>query len=429
MDKIKRGVTKVFGSKRDSAGPSVPALTIGTPTCSDHTIKVVKTEDGALSGLPKDLEHRLRTILSVEESKNKDALNTATNALSWLNHYMKEDAQEGFLKQTSEADDTVEGNEGNEGGALVRKKTTKRGPRMSRQMEKDEVFEELRTICVNGNPNEVYTTDKEIGAGACGRVYLATHKKTGQVVAIKCIDLSKQPKIQMILMEIKVMKEINHPNLVNYIESYLQGKNLMVVMEYMSGGQLTDVVEEVAMDEKHIAYVMAQTLEGLYYMHSKGILHRDIKSDNVLIGSDGSVKITDFGFCANVQGAEKRNTMVGTPYWMAPEIVTKKPYTAKVDIWSTAIMAIECIEGEPPYLSEDPARAIFLIAKYGRPKVRSWDKLSSEFQSFLDKSLEVEVDYRASAETLLDHPFLKKACTSKDFVPLYKTAQKVKSNF
>ena len=389
MDKIKRGVTKVFGSKRDSAGPSVLALTIGTPTCSDHTIKVVKTEDGALSGLPKDLEHRLRTILSVEESKNKDALNTATNALSWLNHYMKEDAQEGFLKQTSEADDTVEGNEGNEGGALVRKKTTKRGPRMSRQMEKDEVFEELRTICVNGNPNEVYTTDKEIGAGACGRVYLATHKKTGQVVAIKCIDLSKQPKIQMILMEIKVMKEINHPNLVNYIESYLQGKNLMVVMEYMSGGQLTDVVEEVAMDEKHIAYVMAQTLEGLYYMHSKGILHRDIKSDNVLIGSDGSVKITDFGFCANVQGAEKRNTMVGTPYWMAPEIVTKKPYTAKVDIWSTAIMAIECIEGEPPYLSEDPARAIFLIAKYGRPKVRSWDKLSSEFQSFLDKSLEV----------------------------------------
>ena len=386
MDKIKRGVTKVFGSKRDSAGPSVPALTIGTPTCSDHTIKVVKTEDGALSGLPKDLEHRLRTILSVEESKNKDALNTATNALSWLNHYMKEDAQEGFLKQTSEADDTIEGNEG---GALVRKKTTKRGPRMSRQMEKDEVFEELRTICVNGNPNEVYTTDKEIGAGACGRVYLATHKKTGQVVAIKCIDLSKQPKIQMILMEIKVMKEINHPNLVNYIESYLQGKNLMVVMEYMSGGQLTDVVEEVAMDEKHIAYVMAQTLEGLYYMHSKGILHRDIKSDNVLIGSDGSVKITDFGFCANVQGAEKRNTMVGTPYWMAPEIVTKKPYTAKVDIWSTAIMAIECIEGEPPYLSEDPARAIFLIAKYGRPKVRSWDKLSSEFQSFLDKSLEV----------------------------------------
>ena len=389
MDKIKRGVSKVFGSKRDSAGPSVPALTIGTPTCSDHTIKVVKTEDGALSGLPKDLEHRLRTILSVEESKNKDALNTATNALSWLNHYMKEDAQEGFLKQTSEADDTVEGNEGNEGGALVRKKTTKRGPRMSRQMEKDEVFEELRTICVNGNPNEVYTTDKEIGAGACGRVYLATHKKTGQVVAIKCIDLSKQPKIQMILMEIKVMKEINHPNLVNYIESYLQGKNLMVVMEYMSGGQLTDVVEEVAMDEKHIAYVMAQTLEGLYYLHSKGILHRDIKSDNVLIGSDGSVKITDFGFCANVQGAEKRNTMVGTPYWMAPEIVTKKPYTAKVDIWSTAIMAIECIEGEPPYLSEDPARAIFLIAKYGRPKVRSWDKLSSEFQSFLDKSLEV----------------------------------------
>lgn len=390
MDKMKRKVSNIFGSKRESGGPSVPTLQIGAPKNCDHTIKVEKTPDGALSGLPKDLEHRLRTILSVEESKNKDTLNTATNALSWLNHYMKDEAQERFLDMEPEQPLPTPDAEGGKGeGVLVRQKTTKRGPRMSKQMEKEEVLEELRNICVNGNPNEVYTTDREVGAGACGRVYLATHKKTGQGVAIKCIDLSKQPKIQMILMEIKVMKEINHPNLVNYIESYLQGKNLMVVMEYMAGGQLTDVVEEVAMDEKHIAYVMAQTLEGLYYLHSKGILHRDIKSDNVLIGIDGSVKITDFGFCANVQGNERRMTMVGTPYWMAPEIVTKKPYTAKVDIWSTAIMAIECIEGEPPYLSEDPARAIFLIAKYGRPKVRSWDKLSSEFQSFLDKSLEV----------------------------------------
>lgn len=158
----------------------------------------------------------------------------------------------------------------------------------------------------------------------------------------------------------------------------------------------------ITFPEPMIAFVSREILRGLAFVHASHRLHRDIKSDNVLVGFDGAVKIADFGFAAGLtEEQDKRRSVVGTPYWMAPELIRGHAYDAKVDVWSLAITALEMAEGEPPHLHEQPLRALLLITTQPPPELREAGRWSPKFRHFLKSSLALEPAKRASAEQLL----------------------------
>ncbi|VUZ49714.1 unnamed protein product [Hymenolepis diminuta] len=309
-----------------------------------------------------------------------------------------------------------------------------------------QVYEKLRAIVTPGNPNDKYCVVDKIGQGASGVVCSGYEIATKKLVAIKKMNIAQQPKKELIINEILVMRANRQPNIVNFLDAYLvsptsssvristsnngnaSGEELWVVMEYLDGGSLTDVCTETCMEEGHIASVCKEILKALEFLHANNVIHRDIKSDNILLGMDGSVKLTDFGFCAQLSNERtKRSTMVGTPYWMAPEVVTRRQYGYKVDIWSLGILAIEMIDGEPPYLTENPLRALYLIATIGKPEIKERDKLSGTFLDFLDRCLEESVDKRATASELLQHPFITtQAKPLSCLVPLIQLAKEQK---
>eukprot|EP01129_Flabellula_baltica_P015118 TRINITY_DN748_c0_g1_i1.p1 TRINITY_DN748_c0_g1~~TRINITY_DN748_c0_g1_i1.p1 ORF type:complete len:407 (-),score=71.16 TRINITY_DN748_c0_g1_i1:253-1473(-) len=265
----------------------------------------------------------------------------------------------------------------------------------------------LDELVTEENPINRYFNMAEIGDGSFGVVYAGTDVETLERVAIK--QLQYHPKYQNeLIAEISMMKNLSHPNIVSYIESYKWDNHIWVVMEFMGGGCLTDILDlhkHYQLPESQIAYILRETLQGLAYIHSLHCIHRDIKSDNILLDLEGNVKLADFGYTVQLTKLrDKRTSSIGTPYWEAPEVITGDEYCCSVDVWSVGIMGIELKEGEPPYLCFPPVVALRIIIIDGIPSLK--DKISEEFQHFLDCCLTIKPQERSSAVDLLRHPFL-----------------------
>ncbi|XP_029627320.1 mitogen-activated protein kinase kinase kinase kinase 4-like isoform X3 [Salmo trutta] len=271
------------------------------------------------------------------------------------------------------------------------------------------------------DPAGIFELVEVVGNGTYGQVYKGRHVKTGQLAAIKVMDVTEEEE-EEIKLEINMLKTYSHHrNIATYYGAFVkksragQDDQLWLVMEYCGAGSVTDLVKKTkgnSLKEDWIAYICREVLRGLSHLHSHHVIHRDIKGQNVLLTENAEVKLVDFGVSAQLDRTiGRRNTFIGTPYWMAPEVIAcdenpDSTYDYRSDLWSLGITALEMAEGAPPLCDMHPMRALFLIPRNLPPKLKS-KKWSKKLMTFVESCLVKNYLHRPATETLLRHSFIK----------------------
>lgn len=273
---------------------------------------------------------------------------------------------------------------------------------------------DLEADSADVDPATLFQHLEILGEGSYGKVYKSVHIKSQKIYAIKVVQLEDDETFDDSLREIEMLRQCKSPFVLQLYGSYKRGTSeLWIVTEYCGGGSTADLMRIVhrTLNEAQIASILLQVLRGLEFLHSQLKIHRDIKAANVLLTTSGEVKLADFGVAKQMTDSTsgKGRTVIGTPFWMAPEVISGTMYDTKADIWSLGITAIELADGDPPLSDMRPLRAIFLIPMNPSPKPKDPSKWSDEFIDFITKCVRKRPEDRPTAAQLLKHPFIKRA--------------------
>ncbi|RHY32152.1 hypothetical protein DYB32_002819 [Aphanomyces invadans] len=264
----------------------------------------------------------------------------------------------------------------------------------------------------SGDPEEIFDIHSREGAGAFGQVFRASYRSTRKEAALKVIQIALKPgqygeDVDNVRREIEFLRECDHQNVVAFYGAYYKDGALWIAMEYCGGGSVGDISRQRRLCEQEISVIMRGALEGLAHLHSKKKIHRDVKGGNILLTTDGNVKIADFGVSAQLRDTlSRRGTFVGTPYWMSPEMIQDSNYDYKADIWSLGITAIELADQRPPLFDEHPMRVLIQIPRNPPPRLKQPQDWSANFSHFVQYCLTKSPADRPTAVACLAHPFI-----------------------
>lgn len=256
-----------------------------------------------------------------------------------------------------------------------------------------------------------------LGKGAFGSVFRALNMGTGETVAVKQVKLADLPKseLRVITLEIDLLKNLDHPNIVKYRGFVKSAESLNIILEYCENGSLHSISKNFGkFPENLVGIYMSQVLHGLLYLHEQGVIHRDIKGANILTTKQGLVKLADFGVATRTTTFHE-SSVVGTPYWMAPEVIELSGATTASDIWSLGCTVIELLDGKPPYHKMQPMHALFRIVNDDHPPLP--EGASPIVRDFLMQCFQKDPNLRVSARKLLKHPWIVNSKRSDAVVP------------